>query len=262
MGINVQESTQYQGVVEIAGSPQNTVIEPARETILAQFALPLIMPPTGSIGDNGALTLGTALNTTYAACYMYFPASAIVTGSGAGWYYVVMSSTTAGTIYNNVYSPSISDSVPSIPSSTVSFVTTGPGAYTQATTIQTAYSVLLPANSLGTNGSLEVWIDQLCNNTAGTKTITLLADTTLLHSMGLTTTLGSPHRVILQNRGHVARQKITRPNVASEAAVSSIATMFTSKDTSVDITLNIGLTLSVATDHVSLEGLIIKAQKA
>lgn len=232
------------------------------ERTLAQFALPMIMPSSGTIGNNGALSAITALNTTYAACYMYFPVNAIAAGVAAGWYYVVMSSTTAGTIYNNIYTPSITSGVPSIPDSPTAFVTTGPGAYTQGTSIITAYSVLLPANSMGANGSLEVWIDQGCNNTAGTKTITFLAGATSWHSMGITTTLGAPHRVIVQNRGHAARQKITRPNITSEAAVSSVATMFTTNDTSANVTLNVAHTIAVATDSVVLEGLIIKLNPA
>jgi hypothetical protein len=60
---------------------------------------------------------------------MFFPANAIEAGSPSGLYYVVMSSTTTGIIYNNTYtSGDPSDSVPIIPTN---FITTGPGAYSQ-----------------------------------------------------------------------------------------------------------------------------------
>ena len=121
--------------------------------VIAQFGLPLILPSSGSIGNNGALTAITALPDVYASCYMYFPADAIEVGSAAGMYYVEMSSTTAGTIYNNTYD----GGTPSIPDTPTAFVTTGPGAYTQDTGVDIElFSYLIEANSLGINGSINM----------------------------------------------------------------------------------------------------------
>lgn len=115
-------------------------------------AMPMVLPSSGSIGNNGALSGLTALPTQHASCYMYFPASAISAGSAAGLYYVVMSSTTAGTIYNNTYSSGL----PTIPSSPMPFVTTGPGAYTQTTASDiTLLSYTVPGGVMGLNGWLE-----------------------------------------------------------------------------------------------------------
>src|ERR1700693_852831 len=93
-----------------------------------QNAIPMILPSSGTIGNNGALSALTALPTIYANAYLYFPAGAIVAGSLAGLYYCIMSSTTAGTIYNNTYDTTLGV-MPTIPANPVPFVTPGPGAY-------------------------------------------------------------------------------------------------------------------------------------
>jgi hypothetical protein len=229
------------------------------EISFAQFGLPMILPSSGTIGDNGALSGITALNTTYSQCYMYFPAGAIASGSAAGWYYVVMSGTSAGTIYNNTRATT---DIPTVPTTLVPFVTTGPGAYTQGTSAVTAFSKTIPGGTLGIHGVLDCYIDHLNNNSAGLKTSSILFGGVLLHNLGSTTSLGQPRRVMVFNRGNQAKQKVTRANITSEASVPSIATTFTTVDTSVDVTLNVTLTVAVATDTVSLEGFIAKLTPA
>lgn len=74
--------------------------------ILAQCNVPIGIAPTGTMAANGAITLGTALNTTYSGgLWLYLPAGAAYAGSLAGFYWTVMSSTTLGTVYNNTYTP-------------------------------------------------------------------------------------------------------------------------------------------------------------
>ena len=110
------------------------------------------MPGGGSFGNNGALTLTTALPLTYPGAFMYFPVNAIGAGVAAGWYWVVMSSASAGTVYNTIYT----GGQPSVPSAPFAFVTTGPGAYTQSvgsTIAGIQYTV--PAGVLGISGGLE-----------------------------------------------------------------------------------------------------------
>lgn len=118
---------------------------------LAITAIPMILPSSGSIANNGALTLTTALDKTYTACYLYFPANAIAAGVAAGFYYVVMSSTTVGVIYNNLYSSGL----PAIPSSPTAFATTGPLAYVQTTAADiTCLSIAVIGGIMGINGGL------------------------------------------------------------------------------------------------------------
>src|SRR5437667_3823845 len=65
---------------------------------LAAAAIKMVVAPTGTMANNGAITLGTALPSTYANCYLLLPAGAIAAGSAAGWYFAQMSSTTAGVV--------------------------------------------------------------------------------------------------------------------------------------------------------------------
>lgn len=141
--------------------------------------LPVFRPSGGSIGNNGALTLTTALSRTYSGgIYLYFPANAIYAGSAAGIYYTVMSSTTAGTIYNNTYTGGI----PTAPASPTAFVTTGPGAYTQTTSAVTLVSYTLPGGFAGERGIARLFAQTLCNNSAGTKSMTILMGSSTIHS--------------------------------------------------------------------------------
>ena len=49
--------------------------------------IPLILPSSGSMGNNGSVTLTTALDSPYASAFFYMPASAIASGWLAGNYY-------------------------------------------------------------------------------------------------------------------------------------------------------------------------------
>ena len=128
--------------------------------------IPFVLPASGSVGNNGALTLGVALDRTYARCYMYFPANAIFSGSSAGWYWTVMSSTTAGVIYNNKYT----SGYPEIPT-TAGFTTTGPGAFTStAGSDLAALSFTLPPNAVSIFGGMQSRLSMTAGGAGGTKT--------------------------------------------------------------------------------------------
>ena len=99
--------------------------ENGQRNTLCQTGIPLILVSSGNIGNNGALTAITTLPATYSqGCYMWFKTNSISAATPAGWYYVVMTSGTAGTIYNNTYT----SGVPLQPAVLTAFVTTGPGA--------------------------------------------------------------------------------------------------------------------------------------
>lgn len=126
---------------------------------LCQSAIPLIMPSSGTILANGMLTLKTALYTTYSSgCYMYFPVGAIGVGVSLGMYFVIMTSTTQGKIFNN----RIIENNPTIPKVLTPFVGTNGAVYTQTIGLFTwgnarhLLDMMMPANIMGNNGSVEV----------------------------------------------------------------------------------------------------------
>ena len=130
-------------------------------------AVPMISAPTGTMANNGAVTLGTALNATYANCYLFLPAGSIAAGvpAAAAWLFTQMSSATVGTVFNNTYTTGI----PTVPASPTAFATTGPGAFTGDTSEQ-GITISVPANALSTGGRIIAQCFTANNNTAGTKT--------------------------------------------------------------------------------------------
>jgi len=128
--------------------------------------IPFILPSSGSVGNNGALTLSVALDRIYPRSYMYFPTGALFSGSAAGWYWTVMSSTTVGVVYNNIYS----SGYPSIPT-TSGFTTTGPGAFTTTAGVDlTCVNFTLPGNAVSLFGGMQSRICMTAGGAGGTKT--------------------------------------------------------------------------------------------
>jgi hypothetical protein len=144
-----------------------TGVPVATPFVAYQSAVPVMLPPSGTMGNNGAITLGTALPVVIPACWMWLPANAIFTGSAAGIYFVQMSSTTVGQVFNNT----LSSGVPYIPVSPAAFASTGPGAYTSQAYVATNL-VTLPilGGSMGPTGILTrraIWMRPSNGNVYG-----------------------------------------------------------------------------------------------
>jgi hypothetical protein len=219
---------------------------------LLQTNVPVFLPSSGSIGNNGSLTLTTALDTTYANAYMYFPANAIAAGVAAGLYFVQMSSTTVGTIYNNTYT----SGKQSIPSSPTAFVTTGPGAYTQTTGADiNLILTTLPGSSLGSNGSLFVFPQEVVSSSANNKIFRLKLDSTTTNTH-LGTTIGqSSSPMVVRNKG-VQNRNVS--NNATGFTTGGTGPVHTTLDTSSDITLTLTANLANASDYAGFAGLLVQ----
>lgn len=215
--------------------------------VLNQSGFPMILPSSGSIANNGALTGLTALPTTYANCYMYFPANAIAAGVAAGMYYVVMSSATAGTIYNNLYTSGEA----SIPASPTPFVTTGPGAYTQ--TIGAPITLLtstITGGAMGIDGQLFIYPVWSHTNNGNSKIETLQLGGTTIGSWTQTNTVQASYCVRVSNKQSYTKQVVV-PNATFGA--SAAALLYLTKDTSTDLALTRTAQLAVATDYIVSE---------
>lgn len=149
-------------------------------------AIPFIVAPTGTMANNGVITLGTALPAIFSGgAFVNLPANAIVAGSAAGWYWTVFSTTAIGVVFNNTY-VSGPVSAPAVPTP---FVTTGPGAYTGVTTLQTGPSIQLPAPGVvGQAAALRLSLSYSHNNSAGTKVKTVTLGGTTIFTESDTTT--------------------------------------------------------------------------
>ena len=218
---------------------------------ILQCGIYMGVPSSGTIGDNGALSAITALPAIFSGgCYLRFPANAIAAGSAAGMYYCVMSSTTAGTIYNNVYT----SGNPSIPASPTPFVTTGPGAYTQSTASQiTVLNPTMPGGLLGANGSIKIVTFEEHNNSAGTKAlIHYFGGSVLANPSAFTTSIGSRIESRAQNINNQAVQRFgsTASGLAAAGAITATAgaTGSSAINTANDVAIAFTHNLSVATD--------------
>jgi hypothetical protein len=138
---------------------------------LLSLGVDFIFPPSGTMGNNGAYTLGgTGLDTTYSKAYMYCTPGQIFTGSGPGWYYTTMTSATAGIVYNNLYRFGQAP----IPFSPIAFSSTGPGVWTSlVNTAITGPTCNIPAFAPGLNGRMDIKINWSTINNTNSKGIAI-----------------------------------------------------------------------------------------
>lgn len=224
--------------------------------ILARSSIPFISVSSGSMGNNGALTGITALSVTYAQCYLFLPANAISAGSAAGWYYAQMSSTTAGTVFNNTYTTG----VPTVPSVPTAFATTGPGAFTGDTTEQ-GVTIPVPANALGPNGVLVSEAYLIHNSNANAKTIRHRYDgaagTNFFSGNGASAT-GSKTYSYIRNRSATNSQFGWGDGFNSASGSYGIVPQYTAIDTSVATNLVLTMQKATATDNIVLESFLLQ----
>jgi hypothetical protein len=222
--------------------------------VFSRSGIPFIIAPTGTMANNGAITLGTALPTTYANAYIYLPAGALFTGSAAGWYFCKFSSTTVGQVFNNTYVSGL----PSIPQNPTAFLTTGPGAYTGVTTQQTAVSVALPANSLGVNGGGRIEATWSYPNNANNKTIIASFGGFAYLSTTSTTSAAAAMKKSFRNRGVSNSQVYDAGTGALAGGTGAASTGFSSIDCTQTQNFTFAMTLGTATDYLILESYCIE----
>src|SRR5271170_2586658 len=89
-GSNVVVPTIDEGLVQSNGTSWISGIHYP----LLQSAVPVIIAPSGTMANNCAFTLSTALDATYQSAFIQLPTNAIYTGSSPALPYASMSSTT------------------------------------------------------------------------------------------------------------------------------------------------------------------------
>lgn len=228
--------------------------------LVATSAIPFIVAPTGTMANNGAITLGTALNATYANAYIYLPAGAIAAGvpAAATWFFCQMSSATLGTVFNNTYTSGI----PTIPASPTAFVTTGPGAYVGVTSSAQAIAFSIPGNTLGPNGSIEYEATWSYNNSAGTKTCAISYGSAVIFTSTPSTTVSQTIRKALQNRAATNAQVGESSNANFGSGTAAGAPVYSSIDTTAAQNIFASMTLATATDFVVLERFLVEVVQA
>lgn len=212
------------------------------------------------MGNNGAVSALTALPQTYSdGCWLHLPASAISAGSGAGWYWFVGSSTTAGTVYNSTYT-----SGPVTRGSTATpFSTTGPGAFTGETAEQFGPTITVPANALGANGHIRVYMGTEGTASPNNKTFNLRYS----GSGGNAAVGQAGNGNFMALQGTIGNRGLANSQVAYGFGASSATTFFSGRstssvDTTAATTIVIGIAHATATDNAQVNDFTIEVMFA
>lgn len=255
------------GLVYVDASGNPTLAVPGVHYVpgpLMRVITPFGIAPSGSVGNNGALTLGTALDQVYTnGLYLDFPAGALYAGSAAGAYWCVMSSTTVGQVYTAFIATSGSAGTTAgtilRPTSPVALsATTGPGAYTGVTSAIYFPGTNIAAGYLGKQGSVEARLIGRANTTAGGKTCGAS-----LSNGSANININSISSTSAAQTAQVATlylADLVNAEVAPQAQDSSaFGVAFSTLDTSVLTSVQPRLSIAVATDWVICEVFDVRA---
>jgi hypothetical protein len=234
-------------------------IQPSTVKNLSVCGIPLgLLPGNGSsaglqfTGTRGVFSLSAAIMTNVwnilQGMYCYFPANFGGQTISAGFYWVQMTSDTAGEVFNNTYSTGI----PSYQPSPTAFGNLS-GWLTQVTSEVTSVTgITVPANSLGLNGILRSLWKQISTSSAGFKTVKLKLGSTSVAAYSASTSFNdSDCESIFQNAGIATRQVNTR---TANGMIGGNQTTYSADSTSVDTTsaLTISWTLQINTNTDAL----------
>lgn len=228
--------------------------------VMFHTALPFINAPTGTMANNGAITLGTSLATTYANAYIVVPAGAVATGIPAATtaYYATCSTASACTLFNNPYT----NGQPTIPASPTAFATTGPGAYTGVTAGTNAIVYQLPANTMGLRDTLRVTAKWTVPANTNTKTLRIGfgGSNALSIAMNTNTQQGYTCSSLIENR-EVTNSQVTFVAGTTCLGAANATPAYLSADTTTQLNVTGSWTMGTATDFIVLESFTVELLK-
>lgn len=229
--------------------------------VLGCGAIPVAIPSGGTVSANGALTLTTAFPTTYSGgIWLYFPAGAVYAGSLAGMYWTIMSSTTAGIIYND-RRDGTTTWLPSMHGTATPIVAAGPGAYTQTVTELTLSTNVLNGGLMGTLGALRGINTVSTSSSANTKVFNTKLAGTIINSASITTTVNLNQFILTRNRG-AANIQINNQYLGIQAnATAGGSVNYTGINTSVNCNYTITATTANNADFCVYESVIVELMR-
>jgi hypothetical protein len=219
----------------------------------AKWGVPIVFAPTGTMGNNGAATWGTALPNAYTGGFwVVLPAGAIAAGvpAAAAIYWAVGTDTTHATIYNSTYSSGIPVAGVATP-----FVTTGPGAFTGVTAQTTIFSATLAASALSANGgkmkATLMW--SLTNNANAKSDNFVIGATDFLAGRSLASNAINRQYLDLTVGPIQTKQFSTLTELGGAGAAGSVAYVYGAEDFSTALAVALKATRGTATDIMVLE---------
>ena len=226
--------------------------EPYDFSALASTGVPVVIPSSGTIATAGTVTLTTALPTTYTGAWMYFPATAFSGTVAAGLFWVVMSSTTAGTVYQTSVVPA-SPFEAFIPTEALVAVVGSNSAYTQTTASDLVMlRTTVPGGLMGPSGEVYYNLLFTTNATANTKTVKVTFGGTDIHSASLSSNTTTIIDKEITNRG-VTNRQIANPLAALGHGSQATASLYPTIDTNSDFDIVVTTNLGTATDFAVME---------
>lgn len=200
--------------------------------------------PTGTIGtgSSGNITLGSALHRIFTeGIWLYLPTIATTPAITAGMYWVVMSSTTVGTVYTSGSG-----------SAAINF-TVG-SAYTGVTATNVALgTVTIPANTLTAGVVIQSIPQFVFKNSAGVKTMSANFGSSQYWSTSPTANASAQTLVVLRGIS-TAKQSGTAASSNGTGNTTAVPLILT-EDSTVDKAITFYGNLATATDWIVLDGI-------
>jgi len=258
MFASFQKSAAVGGVMR-----QDPVFVP---TVWAAYAvgIPFVIPP-GDGGSNGLIFSGTAgaftlsaavlsgLGSMLPGCYMYLTANFGGLTIPAGWYWTEWSSDTAGIVYAETYTTGL----PRAPTQKTALSSNASGRLTTTTAEVTGPTGLtIAGGSLGPNGGLNIYVHQIANNSADSKSVFVYAGAECIFQSNATTAPVVCLNTMVQNQGVQNKQSSNR-GVGGGAGVALTAYNYSTLDTSSAFDCSASLKLGAKTSGLALISLDI-----
>jgi hypothetical protein len=228
---------------------------PAEKPYVAVFGsgIPFVVCSSGNLNNTaGNITVATAFDNIMGPSYTFFPAGVLFPGAAAGWYYMVWTAATIGTVYRDVYI----NGNPQIPV-TPTPITTNTGAFTQSVGFDIpGPTFVVPAGALGNNGCIE-WNKVVYNNGgAGAKSYGNYFGGQLFQGLSQTTNPKAALNGTLKNRGRKTAQIAANASFGDNNAASAnpVLTVDSGQSQVFSMTLN----TAVATDFAVLESYFVR----
>jgi hypothetical protein len=248
----------------------------SNDLILAQFAVPIILPPGNgsSVGLQLSGTTGgfTITTSTFPAagtqgfaypqgCYMVIPAGNGI-GLTAGTYYAILTSASAGALYADTLTAGQAPTLITSPTA-LSGLTSG-AWLTQVTTVQNLVTIPMAGGSMGNNGSCELYLQTAVFQSGGQKTTSFTVGGTGFYTADFGGSASSSNGQMLVprffNRGNQNNQVVVGSfnTGLATAQVSGLATNRPQVDLSATQNIVIRGQLAANTDWYSLESVMIR----
>lgn len=252
LSLTEMETTPYGVALTALGVTKEYV-----ETLVLSSGLPLIVPPAMTIQTNGAFQLNTPLSLRIRKGYAYYKANAFYPGAPAGMYYVEMSDTANGLVYQNmVVDGEELEPLVKIPFTQISGVIN----YEPLLSGVDLSSRTIPAGFLGDRGRLKGNILGALSNSAG-KIVTLKFKDEFIYSVNIPT----GHQSLLWDT-YIKNISPTEQSVRNLSGVAPVASdgsqpRYGSQDTTGVVPIRMRVTLAALTDWVVFLSYAFEASK-